>query len=146
MTPLPTTTSSTDNNGHGKAQRRRNALSLHSDSEKVLRIVFTVANPSSNILRRYYRAILQAPDGQFHLAGGHVIVDDGAYIEDTTDGSEPPFWVERDTGLRNALLAVNRFMPRHRGADTHINPQFLKGRTKCCALWRLMKDPNRRPA
>lgn len=147
MTCFPTTPSDTDNDERHDDDEQREALSLHAESEKVLRVVFKVAEPVAENPRRsyqahrYYRAILRGPSGEFHLAGGHVVIDgDGGYAEDATTGSEPRFWVERCLGLGEALHAVNNFIPRHRGGGTLIAPQFLKGRRKCHVLWQLMRE------
>jgi hypothetical protein len=140
MMTLHTTTSNTDDDHEQDETWRREALSVHAESEKVLRVVFTVADRDTRKPHRYYRAILRGPGGKFHLAGGHVRVGDGSYVEDTSAGSESPFWVKRRCGLRHGLHAVNSFMPKHRSGDAHIATQFLEGKRKCQTLWRLMKE------
>jgi hypothetical protein len=139
MMILHTTTPDTDDDHEQDEKWRREALSVHAESEKVLRVVFTVADRGPRKPHRYYRAILRGLGGKFHLAGGHVRVVDGSYVEDTSAGCEPPFWVKRRCGLRRALHAVNSFVPGHRSGDAHIATQFLEGRRKCQTLWRLMK-------
>ena len=141
MTMLPTlpTTSKTNSDEKRGKDERRKARSVHACAEKVLRVVFKAASPGSGPPHRYYRAILRGPSGSFHLAGGHVVLPSGGdYAEDTTAGSEPPLWIERDIGLRDALHAVNDFGPTRPSGDPYVAVQFLKGRTKCKALWELM--------
>lgn len=122
------------------------ARSVHAHSEKILQVIFKVAGPGSEnprryYPRRYYRAILQGPSGQIHLAGGHVVLGRGDRTPEPED--EPPFWATLDYGLRNALIAVNGFLPRHQRPDNHVAVKFLKGRRKCWELWREMKRTGR---
>lgn len=138
---LPTLPPTSDTNSVKKRDenQRRKARSVHARAEKVLRVVFKVACPGSGRPHRYYRAILRGSGGPFHLAGGHVVVASGGeYAEDTTAGSEPPLWIERDIGLRDALHAVNDFAPTRPSGDPYVAAQFLKGRKKCKLLWELM--------
>ena len=122
---------------------RDEALSVHAEAEKVLRIVFKVADTEADRLHRYYRAILRDSDGAFHLAGGHVLVGrGGAYFEDTTPDSESPFWIERGCGLRTALCRVNSFIPEHSAPRHQIAYSIRKGERKCRTLWNLMQRRN----
>lgn len=86
MINLHTTTSDTGDNHKQSDTGWREAASVHAEAEKVLRVVFKVADLETQKPHRYYRAILRGPGGDFHLAGGHVRVDcDGAYVADRTD-------------------------------------------------------------
>jgi hypothetical protein len=110
------------------------------DVEGILLVIFKVGTPGPEKPHRYFRSIVRGLGGDFHLAGGHARVMGGGkyYVEDRSAGSESPFWVRRDIGLERALREVNGFVPKHRGPDTYVATQFLKGRKKCLALWRSM--------
>lgn len=140
-TTLPNARSETESNGRSSEAKRKEALSVHANTENILRVVFKVADPHSGPPHRYYRAILRAPNGRVHLAGGHVRVARGdKYVEDPSAGSESPFWVDRGVDLESALREVNGFVPKHQSADTYVATRFLEGRRQCLTLWQAMKD------
>jgi len=139
LPPLPTASSNTNSKKKRGTDERHDAWSVHARAEKILQIVFKAANRGSGPPHHYYRAILRGSDGPFHLAGRHaVLTPSDACAEDPAASTEPPLWVERNIGLRDALHAVNGFTPSRPGEDPHVAVQFLTGRKKCKALWELM--------
>mgnify|MGYP006291352865 CR=1 FL=1 len=137
---LSTTTADTGDDKNSGENNRREARSAHDDAETVMRVRFKVAHPASGPPHRYYRAIRRDSGGAFHLAGGHVIVTaSGGYAKDPAANSEPPLWLKRDVGLRDALHAVNNFVPAHQSGDAHVAVRFLNGRSKCRVLWECVK-------